>query len=211
MTRLLPLALLALLTAPAPTSSAQAPAPAADAPADPAALLARAVSLHQKGDVEGAVALYERVLALGADSPVLRSNLGAAYAGLGRYEDAVEQYGRALATDGGNVAIRRNLALAFYKAGRLTEAAGEAEKVLAAQPENEQATLLLADCRFRLGQNARVIEILQPLAARADRRSARCRTCSAWRSSPRAAPPRRRPRSIACSATARPRPTSSSR
>ena len=50
---------------------------------------------------------------LGADSPVLRSNLGAAYAGLGRYEDAVLQYGRALATDGANVAIRRNLALAF--------------------------------------------------------------------------------------------------
>jgi tetratricopeptide (TPR) repeat protein len=160
MTRLLPLALLALLAAPAP-------APAADAPADPASLLASAVSLHQKGDVEGAVALYERVLALGADSPGLRSNLGAAYAGLGRYDDAIEQYGRALATDGGNVAIRRNLALSLYKAGRLTEAAGEVEKVLAAQPENEAATLLLADCRFRLGQNARVIEILQPLASRA--------------------------------------------
>ena len=167
MTRLLPLALFALLTVPMPTALAQALSPVADAPTDPAALLARAVSLHQKGDVEGAVALYERVLALGADSPVLRSNLGAAYAGLGRYEDAVEQYGRALATDGGNVAIRRNLALAFYKAGRLTEAAGEAEKVLGAQPENEGAALLVADCRFRLGQNARVIEILQPLAGRA--------------------------------------------
>ena len=167
MTRILPLALLALLAVPLPTASAQAIAPATEAPADPVSLLASAVSLHQKGDVEGAVALYERVLALGADSPVLRSNLGAAYAGLGRYEDAVEQYGRALAADGGNVAIRRNLALAFYKAGRLTEAAAEAETILAAQPENESATLLLADCRFRLGQNARVIEILQPLAGRA--------------------------------------------
>jgi len=166
MTLLVP-SLLALLSASLPGPSGQAPSPAADAPADPAVLLASAVSLHQEGDIAGAVALYERVLALGADSPVLRSNLGAAYAGLGRYDDAVEQYGRALATDGGNVAIRRNLALAFYKAGRLTEAAGEAEKILAAQPENESATLLLADCRFRLGQNVRVIEILQPLAARA--------------------------------------------
>jgi len=163
---LLPLAFLALLAAPVPTPSAQAPRPATDAPADAASLLASAVALHQKGDIAGALALYERVLALGADSPGLRSNLGAAYAGLGRYEDAVEQYGRALATDGGNVAIRRNLALAYYKAGHLTEAADEAEKVLAAQPENESATLLLADCRFRLGQSARVIEILQPLAAR---------------------------------------------
>jgi tetratricopeptide (TPR) repeat protein len=167
MTCILPLALVAALTAPVPAPAAQAPHPAADAAADASSLLASAVALHQKGDIAGAAALYERVLALGADSPVLRSNLGAAYAGLGRYEDAVEQYGRALATDGGNVAIRRNLALAYYKAGRLTEAAGEMEKVLAAQPENESATLLLADCRFRLGQNARVIEILQPLASRA--------------------------------------------
>jgi Flp pilus assembly protein TadD len=113
MTRLLPLALLAFLAALLPAFSAQAPAPEADAPADPAALLARAVSLQQAGKVEGAVALYEQVLGMGADSPVLRSNLGAAYAGLGRYEDAVEQYGRALVSDGGNVAIRRNLALAF--------------------------------------------------------------------------------------------------
>jgi len=103
---------------------------------------------------------------MGADSPVLRSNLGAAYARLGRYDEAVVQYERALAVDGANVAIRRNLALAFYKTGRVAEAAGETEKVLAAQPGNEAATLLLADCRFRLGQNARVIELLEPLAGR---------------------------------------------
>ena len=186
-----------------PVPLAQAPRPAADTPADANALLASAVALHQKGDVAGAVALYERVLALGADSPGLRSNLGAAYAGLGRYEDAVVQYGRALATDGGNVAIRRNLALAYYKAGRLTEAASETEKVLAAQPENEQATLLLADCRFRLGQSARVIEILRRWRP-APRPIAPCRTCSGWRSSPRDARPRRRPPSTACSGTAQP-------
>jgi tetratricopeptide (TPR) repeat protein len=124
MTRLLPLALLALLIAPALTSSAQAPAPASEAPADPAAFLARAVSLHQKGDVEGAVALYERVLALGADSPVLRSNLGAAYAGLGRYEDAVEQYGRA--PDGSR---QFSLGAGYVPLGRTEEALPLLERV----------------------------------------------------------------------------------
>ncbi len=138
-----------------------------DAPLFGVVLLARAVSLQQQGEVEAAVGLYEQVLATGADSPVLRSNLGAAYAHLGRYEEAVSQYERALAADGANLAIRRNLALAFYKTGRLEEAAGEAETVLAAQPGNEWATLFLADCRFRLGQSARVVELLQPLAGRA--------------------------------------------
>jgi Flp pilus assembly protein TadD len=95
---------------------------------------------------------------------VLRSNLGAAYAGLGRYEDAVEQYGRALASDSGNVAIRRNLALAFYKAGRLTEAAAERRSPRRSRERGRHAAL--ADCLFRLGQPAGR-ELLQPLAGHA--------------------------------------------
>ncbi len=140
-------------------------------PADPAALFARAVSLHQSGDVAGAVAAYEQVLALGVENPALRSNLGAAYAQLGRYDDAIEQYRRALAADAGNVAIRRNLALAFYKTGRMNEAAAEAQAVVAAQPDNEAATLLLADCLYRIGRTGRVVELLQPVAARSQDRA----------------------------------------
>ncbi len=152
-----PLCLALLLAAAA--SSAQ--------PADPAGAFARAVALHQSGDVEGAVAAYEESLRLGADTPALHSNLGAAYARLGRLDAAIEQYQRALKADAGNVAIRRNLALAFYKAGRLTEAVAELEAILRAQPGNEAATLLLADCQFRLGQSSRVVELLRPLAGHA--------------------------------------------
>jgi tetratricopeptide (TPR) repeat protein len=139
---------------------------AQDATADPAALLARAVSLHQSGDIEGAVALYEQVLRLGGGSPAVRSNLGAAYAHLGRYDDAIEQYGKALEADSTNLAIRRNLALALYKAGRLTEASEEASRVAAAEPENESAILLLADCYLRLGENEKVVDLLEPVADR---------------------------------------------
>jgi tetratricopeptide (TPR) repeat protein len=144
----------------------QAPPAAADA----AALLSRAVSLHQAGDLEGAVAAYEQLLALGAESPAIRSNLGAAYAQLGRYDGAIEQYRRALAADAGNVAIRRNLALAYYKTGRMSDAAQEAQAIVGAQPDNDAAKVLLADCLYRLGQGRRVIELLQPVAERsADR------------------------------------------
>jgi tetratricopeptide (TPR) repeat protein len=160
--------------APAPQPPA-APAPAVPAAgepaADPAALVARAVSLQQSGELAGAVAAYEQALALGVDSPAVRSNLGAAYAGLGRYEQAIEQYRRALAAEPGNVPIRRNLALAFYKTGRMGEAAVEAEAVASAQPENEAATVLLADCLYRLGRSSRVIELLQPIAARSPDRA----------------------------------------
>jgi tetratricopeptide (TPR) repeat protein len=129
-------------------------------------LLDRAIADHTAGRLDDAVALYERLIAIGVDPPGLRSNLGAAYAQLGRYEDAIGQYQKALALDGSNAAIRRNLALAYSKAGRVAEAAGEAERLLAAQPDSVPAALLLADCRLRLGETARVVEILAPLAGR---------------------------------------------
>jgi tetratricopeptide (TPR) repeat protein len=165
----LPIVVAALLGA-TPAALAQAPAgspPAPAASADLQSLIGRAVSLHQAGDLEGAVQAYEEAIRLGADGPAVRSNLGAALAGLGRVDEAVLHYRRALAADPANTAIRRNLALAYYKAGRVAEAAGEAEVVLGAQPESDAARLLLADCLFRLGQNARVVELLQPLAGRA--------------------------------------------
>ncbi len=168
MSRPLPPLLLALL---ASASLGAVQAPSAGPSADPAALLSRALSLQQSGDLEGAVAAYEQLLRLGAESPALRSNLGAAYVQLGRYDQAIEQYQRALAADASNAAIRRNLALAFYKTGRISEAAAEAQAVVAAQPENEAAVVLLADCLYRLGRNARVVELLRPLTARTQDRA----------------------------------------
>jgi tetratricopeptide (TPR) repeat protein len=173
MPRLLPIALV-LLAGPA-FARAQAPAapsvpvpaePAAAAPGSPASMLADAFRLQQQGDYAGAAAAYERVLGTGVDDPAVRSNLGAAYAALGRYDDAIDQYRRALARDEANVAIRRNLALAYYKTSRMQDAAREAEAVALAQPDNVAARLLLADCLFRLGQNGRVVDLLQPLAGR---------------------------------------------
>jgi tetratricopeptide (TPR) repeat protein len=174
MPRLLPIALV-LLAGPAARAHAQAPAappaslpaePAAAAPANPQVVLGEAVRMQQQGDFAGAAASYERILALGVEDPALRSNLGATYAALGRYDDAIDQYRRALARDEANVAIRRNLALAYYKTSRMQDAAREAEAVALAQPENVAARLLLADCLFRLGQNGRVVDLLQPLAGR---------------------------------------------
>jgi len=155
----------------AEASAFQQPAPAAPAAESLPQLVSRALALHQAGDLEGAVAAYEAVLAQGGDSPALRSNLGAAYAQLGRYDEAVEQYRRALGADASNLAIRRNLALAYYKTGRMTEAASEAQAVASAQPDNEAAQVLLADCLYRLGQTKRVIELLQPLVARSSDRA----------------------------------------
>ena len=124
----------------------------------------QAVSLHQAGDLEAAVAAYRGVLDLEPGDAAARSNLGAALAALGRYEEAIEAYRAALAVvpDPG---IRLNLALAYYKSGDVTRAAQELETLREASPGNPRLTLLLADCRFRLGQLDPVEELLRPVVA----------------------------------------------
>src|SRR5499427_8899387 len=155
-------AFITLLTLSAP-AEAQAARPAPGADENPERIFARAYQLHQSGDIEGAIREYQAYLALRPERIDARSNLGAALARLGRYAEAIEQYKRALALDGRNQDIRFNLALAYYKTAKILSASKELEAVVAAQPENRNALLLLADCNLRLGEFKKVIELLTPI------------------------------------------------
>jgi tetratricopeptide (TPR) repeat protein len=130
---------------------------------------ANATRLHEAGDIEGAIREYQAILKFHPERVDVRSNLGAAYAGRGRYEDAIEQYKLALTLDSRNQTIRRNLALAYYKAALFAEAAAELTRFVTATPETsnlrKDAVLLLADCLVRLGEYKKVIELLSPLEA----------------------------------------------
>jgi len=123
---------------------------------------AKAVTLHQAGDVIGAIDWYQRELKLTPWRLDARSNLGAAYARLGRFDDAVAQYKSALETDPGQAGIRFNLGLALYKTGSLEEAAAEFREVLKRDASQRAALLLLADCELQLGDDAAVVALLQP-------------------------------------------------
>lgn len=126
-----------------------------------------ATQLHQSGDLQGAVRAYLAILATHPSRVDVRSNLGAAYAGLGQYEDAIDQYKRALVIDAANQAVRFNLAMAYYKAALFTEAAAELDRFVAAVPNSPQtanARVVLADCQVRLGNYKKVIDALSSLA-----------------------------------------------
>jgi tetratricopeptide (TPR) repeat protein len=141
-------------------AAAQAVAPADATRSDEA--FARGVSLHQAGDILGAIEAYNAALRLTPGRLEVRSNLGAAYTRLGRYDEAIEQYRKALGADPGQVAVRFNLALALYKRGRADEAAIEFRKVRERDPGRKPALLLLADCELQMGNDRRVIELLSP-------------------------------------------------
>ena len=135
---------------------------------DPEAMLSRAVILHQTGDLEGAAAAYELFLRAVPEASRVRSNLGAVYAGLGRYDEAIEQYHRALGGEKGGEAelsIRQNLALALYKAGRFQDAASEGERLVAGGGASRETVLLLGDIYLRLGEEEKVVALLTPVAA----------------------------------------------
>jgi tetratricopeptide (TPR) repeat protein len=129
--------------------------------------LARATQLHQAGDLATAVREYQVCVAADPKRAEVRSNLGAVLARLGRYEEAIAEYRTALANAAPAIApqLHFNLALAYYKSSQLAEAAGELEPLRAAQPANANLALLLADCRLRMGEYDRVIELLLPVEA----------------------------------------------
>ena len=135
-------------------------APAADG--DVNRILARAVALHEAGDILGAIQAYQEVLALQPGSVEARSNLGAAYVRLGRHDEAIQQYRWALERDPGNATVRFNLGLALYKSARIPEAEEELARVVAVQPGQKSAVLLLADCQLKQGEDKKAVELLAP-------------------------------------------------
>jgi tetratricopeptide (TPR) repeat protein len=132
-------------------------------------LLKHAVELHQSGQYADAIAGYREFLKLHPEAAPVRSNLGAALAHEGRLAEAVAEYRLALDADPKNRGVRFNLALAYYKSADVQHAIEEFEAVRAAAPEPDpqtrRASLLVAECYLRLGQDRRVIEVLDPVAA----------------------------------------------
>ena len=123
----------------------------------PEQLLARAVELHQTGELESAIRTYQTYLTQRPAHSEARSNLGAALAKLGRYQAAIEQYQQALTLDAENQAVRFNLAVAYYKTARFDLAAQSLTTIYTAQPAHKSALLLLSDCQLRLGHYPQVI------------------------------------------------------
>jgi Flp pilus assembly protein TadD len=127
-------------------------------------VLKQAITLHQAGNMDGAIEAYRKYLRARPESPLALSNLGAAYARVGRYEDAIAQYRHALKVQPNNIPVELNLALSWYKTGETENAAPLFEKVHKAAPGELQPALLLADCWLAMGRHKDVIGLLMPFS-----------------------------------------------
>lgn len=122
-----------------------------------------ALELQQAGDYTAAADAYRAYLkAHPADADAL-SNLGVVLVRLGRYGEAIQEYEAAARLRPADWRIKLNLSLAYRKSGRLKEAATQLEGLHSMAPQVKQISLLLADSDLQLGENDRVIALLQPL------------------------------------------------
>jgi tetratricopeptide (TPR) repeat protein len=128
----------------------------------PGEILREAASFHRTGQLERAIEDYRLFLERYPDVAPVRSDLGAALAGAGRYEEAIAEYKRALQLKP-LPQVRLNLALAYYKTAKLSLAVTELKKVREEMPGDLRPAMLEADCDLRLGENKKVIELLTPL------------------------------------------------
>ena len=131
---------------------------------DPATLFQRAYQLQQAGDYAAAADAYREFLKQRPDEVAALSNFGVVLVKLGRYDEAIAEYETADKALPNDPRIGLNLALAYSKSGRLREAAARLESL----PKSDQVTLLLADTRLRLGENQRVIDLLDPIKGNGD-------------------------------------------
>jgi len=101
-------------------------------------------ALLQKGQLDEAVAQYQKALVIYPNYPEARNNLGNALLQNGQVDDAVAQYQKALEIKPNNAGARNNLGVALLHRGQLDEAVAQFQKALEINPSH-------ADARDNLG------------------------------------------------------------
>jgi tetratricopeptide (TPR) repeat protein len=131
---------------------------------DFAALAQQAVRLQQSGNYAAAADAYRALLKLDPSQVPTHVNLAIVLVNLGRFDEAISEYQAADKLLPNDPRIALNLALAYEKSGWIEEARRRFETLHAGSPQEAQITFLLADCNLQLGDDGRVIELLQPIA-----------------------------------------------
>lgn len=93
--------------------------------------------LHaERGDVEGAIALLKRALAVNPQSAAAHANLAEALRLAGRLAEAAGSYARAVALKPSDVLAHKNLGETLFRLGRVEEALAAYERAIARFPDS---------------------------------------------------------------------------
>jgi eukaryotic-like serine/threonine-protein kinase len=121
----------------------------------------KAFSLGSLGQLEEAIAYYDRVLELEPKNTNAWNNRGVCCKKLGRTDEALRCYDRAVEADRHNGSAWSNKGSLLYSLGRFTEAIVHLNKALAIDPTNESSWLNRAMAEDRLGLSEEAIQSYQ--------------------------------------------------
>ena len=122
---------------------------------------AMAADYLTKGLYDRAMAETRRALARGADAAEGHALLGDILCRQGAYGDALEKYRAARAASPGHLRAQRGEAQTLLMLGRGPEARTVAEQLLTTAPDDIEALMLAASCRFEAGDPAAALEVLE--------------------------------------------------
>jgi tetratricopeptide (TPR) repeat protein len=140
--------------APTPTET---PTISQQAEIDPYAMAADFLS---KGLLDRAMAETSRALNRGSDTAEGHALLGDILCRQGAYGDALEKYRTAVEAKPGHTRARRGEAQTLVMLGRGSEARDVAELLLVSAPDDVEALMLAASCRFEAGDPAEALDAL---------------------------------------------------
>ena len=127
--------------------------------------LDRALQLIERGELEAARSLLERLVATETDDPGPHYYLGSVLLDVGDVDQAVVHLERAATLDPGLGAVHFNLGLAYQKLGRDADAARSFAVAWSKEPDNPVTALALGRARIAAGNFDEAIEPLERASA----------------------------------------------
>lgn len=120
--------------------------------------------LFEDGDLSGALAEYERGLALAPGHGNLLNSLGVCHGRLGQVAEALAAFEKALDSDPDNMMAHYNIGYTHFLAGRPQEAEERLQKAAELAPDNFEALFLLGKIALQLGRLDRALPALKRAA-----------------------------------------------
>ncbi len=127
---------------------------------DPVGIFNAAQDLHERGDLKGAVSLYERAIATLPEFPEAEYQLGMAFLALRNVEAAEKAFRRALELRQHWTLPMARLGSILIERGRNDEALSLLEKVVEIEPQNPAALTALTELRIATGASTAVLRNL---------------------------------------------------
>ena len=114
-----------------------------------------------KKDIDGAIAEYQKAIAIDSDFALARNNLGGVLAQKGRVDEAIAQYQKALAIDPNYAEAHNNFGDSLVQKHQLSAAIDQYRTAVAINPEFAQARYNLGSTLAQAGQMDEAIEQYQ--------------------------------------------------